>query len=110
MLSLGIGQNLQYVTLNLGVKAFINSVDNHKTSGVRLVEKTCLYQLPKWFHDQRFELDYKGFGEDQRIAFDSSKNGISNVGKVHDDLVGDGGNKWPDAVARGIGPQEKEAR
>jgi hypothetical protein len=60
MLSVGIGQNLQDVTLNIGVEAFIKAVDNHQTTRVRSIEKACLYQGLKWFHDQRFELDYKG--------------------------------------------------
>src|SRR6266567_2889233 len=109
MLSLGVGQNFHYVSLDLGIGTFVEAVDNHETTRGWFIEKACLYQLLKRFNDQGFQLHWEGLGKDKWVAFDSRKNGVSNIRNVQGNLVGNGGDKWLDTVARRIVPREKEA-
>ena len=96
------------VLLNFGIRTFVEAVNNNKTARGRFLEQACLYQRLKGCYDQEFELDRERFGEDKWVACDRLQNDITNVGKVKNDLVGDGGDKWLESVARWIIPGEKE--
>jgi hypothetical protein len=99
MLSVGACQNLHYVSLDLGVGTFIEAVDDYEATRGWLIEKPHLYELPKGFNNERFELDCERLGEDKRVAFDGPKNGVANVRNVQSDLVGDRCDKGPDVAA-----------